>query len=131
MATLLEMKGDTVFKIRAYQRAAHTIDQLSFQLEQAVRDETDLKKIPGIGKAINEKIKEYLETGHISAYDKLLTELPEGVLTLMGIPGIGPKTAMLLTQELGVSNAEQLEQAIQDGKLAGVPRMGAKTAENI
>jgi len=90
-----------------------------------------LKKIPGIGKAINEKIKEYLETGHISAYDKLLTELPEGVLTLMGIPGIGPKTAMLLTQELGVSNAEQLEQAIQDGKLAGVPRMGAKTAENI
>ena len=55
MATLLEMKGDTVFKIRAYQRAARTISHLSFSLEQAVRDEVDLKKIPGIGKAISEK----------------------------------------------------------------------------
>ena len=126
MATLLEMKGDTVFKIRAYQRAARTIDQLSFPLEQAVQDRADLKKIPGIGKAISEKIQELLQTGQVAAYDKLLEELPDGVLNLMDIPGIGPKTAMLLSQELGVGTVEELEDAIQAGKLASLPRMGQK-----
>ena len=63
MGTLLEMKGDTVFKIRAYQRAARTIEQLSFPLEQAVQDGMDLKKIPGVGRAICDKIKELVETG--------------------------------------------------------------------
>ena len=131
MATLLEMKGDTVFKIRAYQRAARTIDQLSFPLEQAVRDQADLKKIPGIGKAISEKIQELLQTGQVAAYEKLLAELPEGVLNLMDIPGIGPKTAMLLSQELKVVTVAELEQAIQAGRLAALPRMGQKTADNI
>ena len=131
MATLLEMKGDTVFKIRAYQRAARTIGQLSFALEQAVQEQADLKKIPGIGKAISEKIQELLQTGQVSAYEKLLEELPQGVLNLMDIPSIGPKTAMLLSQELGVGTVEELEQAIEAGKLAALPRMGEKTAENI
>ena len=131
MATLLEMKGDTVFKIRAYQRAARTISQLSFPLEQGVREEVDLKKIPGIGKAINDKIREYLKSGRVSAYDKLLAELPDGVLTLLTIPGIGPKTAMLISQELGVSTIEGVEKAIHEGQLASLPRLGGKTAENI
>ena len=131
MATLLEMKGDTVFKIRAYQRAARTIGHLSFPLEQAVRDEVDLKKIPGIGKAISEKTQEYLDTGRIRAYDELVGELPDGVLTLMTIPGIGPKSAMLITQELGVSTIEGIEKAIHDGSLAALPRMGRRTAQNI
>ncbi len=131
MATLLEMKGDTVFKIRAYQRAARTISQLSFPLEQAVRDEVDLKKIPGIGKAISEKTQEYLNTGRVDAYERLLAELPDGVLTLMTIPGIGSKTAMLITQELGVSTIEGIEKAIHEGKVAALPRMGQRTADNI
>ena len=131
MATLLEMKGDTVFKIRAYQRAARTISHLSFSLEQAIRDEMDLKKIPGIGKAISEKTQEYLETGRVAAYDQLVGELPDGVLTLMTIPGIGSKTAMLITQELGVSTVEGIEKAIHDGALAALPRMGQRTADNI
>ena len=131
MATLLEMKGDTVFKIRAYQRAARTISQLSFPLEQAVRDEVDLKKIPGIGKAISDKTQEYLNTGRVDAYERLLAELPDGVLTLMTIPGIGSKTAMLITQELGVSTIEGIEKAIREGKVAALPRMGQRTADNI
>ena len=131
MATLLEMKGDTVFKIRAYQRAARTISQLSFPLEQAVRDEVDLKKIPGIGKAISDKTQEYLNTGRVDAYERLLAELPDGVLTLMTIPGIGSKTAMLITQELGVSTIEGIEKAIHEGKVSALPRMGQRTAENI
>ncbi len=131
MATLLEMKGDTVFKIRAYQRAARTISHLSFSLEQAVKDQVDLKKVPGIGKAISEKTQEYLETGRVAAYDQLLGELPDGVLTLMTIPGIGSRTAMLITRELGVSTIEGIEKAIHDGTLAALPRMGQRTADNI
>ncbi len=131
MATLLEMKGDTVFKIRAYQRAARTINQLSFPLEQAVRDAVDLKKIPGIGKAISEKTQEYLLTGRVDAYERLLAELPDGILTLMTIPGIGSKSAMLIAQELGVSTIEGIEKAIHEGKVAGLPRMGQRTADNI
>ena len=131
MAALLEMKGDTVFKIRAYQRAARTISHLSFSLEQAAQEGVDLKKIPGIGKAISDKTREYLETGRVAAYEQLLAELPDGVLTLMTIPGIGSKTAMLITQELGVSTIEGIEKAIADGRLAALPRMGQRTADNI
>jgi DNA polymerase (family X) len=131
MATLLEMKGDTVFKIRAYQRAARTISQLSFPLEQAVHDQVDLKQFPGIGKAISEKVQELVQTGRVAAYDKLLAEFPYGTLTLMTIPGIGPKTAALITRELGVSTIEGVEKAIEEGKVAALPRVGKKTAENI
>ncbi len=131
MATLLEMKGDTVFKIRAYQRAARTIGHLSFSLEQSVDEGVDLKKIPGIGKAISDKTLEYLETGRVRAYDELVGELPDGVLTLMTIPGIGPKSAMLIAQELGISTIEGIEKAVRDGSLAALPRMGQRTADNI
>ena len=131
MATLLEMQGDSIFKIRAYQRAARTIGELSFSLEQGVKDQVDLKKIPGIGKAINDKIQEYCQVGRIAAYDRLVGELPDGVLTMMTIPGIGPKTAMLITRELGVSTIEGVEKEIQAGKLAALPGLGPKTAETI
>ena len=131
MATLLEMKGDSVFKIRAYQRAARTIGELSFSLEQGVKDQVDFKKIPGIGKAISDKIQEYCQSGGIVAYDRLVGELPDGVLTMMSIPGIGPKTAMLIARELGVSTIEGVEKEIHAGKLAALPGLGAKTAETI
>ncbi len=131
LSTLLEMKRDSVFKVRAYQRAAQTIGQLSFPLAQAVEDGADLRKIPGIGRAISDKILELLQTGRVATYDRLVEELPDGVLTLMDIPGIGPKTAMLITQELGVSTIEGVEQAAGDGRMAALPRMGEKAAENI
>lgn len=131
MGTLLEMKGDTVFKTRAYQRAARAIGQLSFPLEKAVQDGMDLKKIPGIGRAISDKIKELLQTGQVSSYQRLLSELPDGVLTLMDIPGIGPKTAMLIAKDLGVSTIEGVEQAARDGRMAALPKMGGKAAQNI
>ena len=131
MAVLLEMQGDSIFKIRAYQRAARTIEHLPFSLETAVRQGGDLKKVPGIGKAISDKIRELLETGHVSTYDKLVASSPPGVLDLMDIPGIGPKTAMLLAQELGVSTVDQVEQAVLDGSVATLPRMGKKAADSL
>ena len=131
IGALLEMKGDTVFKIRAYQRAARTIEQLSSPLAQSVENGEDLTKIPGIGKAISGKIAEFIETGQVAAYQKLLDELPPGVLKLKDIPGIGPKTAMAISQELGINTVEGVAEAAADGRLAMLPRMGERAAENI
>ncbi len=131
MGSLLEMKGDTIFKIRAYQRAARTIEQLSSPLSQALENGEDLTKIPGVGKAISEKIAEFIGHGQVSAYEKLLEELPPGVLDLKDIPGIGPKTAMAIGQELGISTVEGVAEAAADGRLAGLPRMGQKAADSI
>ena len=131
MGALLEMKGDTIFKIRAYQRAARTIEQLSSPLAQAVANGEDLTKIPGVGKAISEKIAEFIQTGQVAAHKKLLNDLPPGVLELKKIPGIGPKTAMAIGQELGISTVEGVAEAAGDGRLAALPRMGIRAAENV
>lgn len=131
MASLLEMKGDVIFKIRAYQRAARTISQLPQSLELAVRQEQELKKIPGIGDTISKKIYEYVTTGHVAAYERLKADLPDGVLTLMNVPGIGPKTAMLIAKETGASTVEGVEKAIHQGRLQELPGLGERAAENI
>ena len=131
MGSLLEMKGDTVFKIRAYQRAARTIGQLSSPLATAVENGEDLTKIPGVGKAISEKIAEYISTGQVSAYERLVEELPSGVLDLKEIPGVGPKMAMAISQQLGISTVDGVAEAAADGRLATLPRMGKRAAEGI
>ena len=131
LGAMLEMQGDSVFKIRAYQRAARAIHELSFPLAQAVSEGQKLTGIPGIGKAISEKIQELVTTGQIQTYERVKAELPEGALDLLAIPGIGPKTAMLIGTELGISTVEGVEQAAQDGRLAKLPRMGKKAADGI
>ena len=131
MGTLLEMKGDGVFKIRAYQRAARTIEQLASPLATAVANGEDLTKIPGVGKAISEKIAEFISTGQVSAYERLVEELPPGVLDLKEIPGVGPKMAMAISQQLGISTVDGVAEAAADGRLATLPRMGKRAAEGI
>ncbi len=131
MAAMLEIKGDSVFKIRAYQRAADTVDQLSWSLAAAAANGEDLRKIPGVGKAISEKIHEYIATGRVAAYDHLAAELPANVLDLLDVPGMGPKTVKAAIEELGIASVAELEQAALDGRLAQLPRMGKKSSENI
>ena len=131
MAAMLEIKGDSVFKIRAYQRAANTIEQLSWSLAAAAAAGDDLRKIPGVGKAISEKVQEYVATGHVAAYDRLAEELPPNVLDLLEVPGMGPKTVKAAVAELGIGSVAELEQAALDGRLAQLPRMGKKSADNI
>ncbi len=131
LAALLEMKGDTIFKIRAYRRAARTIEQLPMSLEQAVLDGMDLKSIPGIGDAISKKIQELVTTGKVATYERVKGELPDGALSLMNVPGIGPKTAMLIARESGAGTIEEVEKAILDGRLSSLPGLGEKTAQNI
>ena len=130
IADFLDLKGENIFKIRAYQKAARSIEQSSVELEQLV-NENRLKEVPGIGEAIAKKITELVSTGKLEYFEKLKAEFPPGISTLLEIPGIGPKTAMLLSNELSINTIEALEKAILEGKVAQLPRMGEKTADNI
>lgn len=131
IAGLLEIKGEKVFTIRAYQRAARTIERLPTDLDHMVRNEIDLQTIPGIGKAISEKISEYVGTGKLEYFEKLKAEFPDGILDLMQVPGLGPKTVKRLWDEIEVTNVDLLEAALEDGRVASLPRMGKKTADNL
>jgi len=130
IADLLELKGENPFKIRAYQKAVRSIEHLPVEVEQLVA-EGKLREVPGVGEAITRKITELVTTGKLDYYEKLKAEFPEGISTLLDIPGIGPKTAMLLSSELDIKSIDELEAAIVGGGVARLYRMGDKTAENI
>ena len=130
IADLLELKGDTGFRIRSYQRAARAIEHWPAPVERLAR-EGDLTVIPGVGKAIAKKAQELLSTGRLAYYERLAAEFPPGIEDLLAVPGIGPKTALAVAQELGVSSPDDLEAAALDGRLAALPRFGEKAAENV
>jgi DNA polymerase (family 10) len=131
IADLLELKGENPFKIRAYQRAARTIEHLPKEIEIMLEEGEDLKDIPGVGDAIAKKTTEMVNTGKLGYYEELKAEFPPGITGLLEIPGIGPKTANRLSTELGIKSVDELEQAIKEGRLSQIPRLGDKTAENI
>jgi len=131
IADLLEIKGENVFKIRAYQRAAQAIEHLPREIEQFLKEGGNLRDIPGVGEAIAKKTTELVTTGRLGYYEELKAEFPPGISTLLDIRGIGPKTALRLVTELGISSVEDLETAILSGRVAALPRMGDKLAQNI
>jgi DNA polymerase (family 10) len=129
IAELLELKGENVFRIRAYRRAAQNMDGLSRDVSTLSQEE--LEAIPGIGKDLAAKIHEYLEMGKIARHEELKKDIPEGVLDLLRIPGLGPKKAKLFYDQLKIKSVDELEAAIRDGRLAGLPGIQKKTEENI
>jgi DNA polymerase (family 10) len=130
IADYLEVKGENPFRVRAYRRAAQAIEGLADEVAAlAARD--DLQEVPGIGKDLAAKIKEYLATGAIQYLDELRAEIPAGVIEMLGIHGVGPKTAKLLYEQVGVDSVEKLESLAREHKLAGLPGIKAKTEENI
>ena len=131
LADLLEMKGENQFKIRAYREAARTIKHLPWEVERMVGEGQNLEEIPGVGEAIARKITEIVNTGHLGIHDELRKEFPAGILELLAVPGIGPRTAMRLHREAGVTGVDELERAIQDGRVARMPRMGEKAAQKM
>ncbi|MFC2019663.1 DNA polymerase/3'-5' exonuclease PolX [Chloroflexota bacterium] len=130
IADLLELKGENPFKIRAYQRAARSISHLPLEVKR-LAEENRLREIPGVGEAITGKITELIATGRLEYYEKLKAEFPAGISTLFEVPGIGPKTARLLSQEMGISSIDELEKAILNGQVASLPRLGKKSAAII
>jgi len=131
MAALLEIKGESVYTVRAYRRIARTVTQLSCELDQMVREGHDVREIPGVGEAIAGKIKEMLSTGKLEYYERLRSQFPAGFPDLVRIPGLGSKTATRLWKELGVTTVSGLERAIIDGRTATLPRMGKRSADKI
>ena len=130
IADYLEVKGENPFRVRAYRRAAQAIEGLAEDIAAlAARD--GLQELPGIGKDLAAKIWEYLSTGAIQYLDGLRAEIPAGVIEMLGIHGVGPRTAKLLYDQVGVDSVEKLEALAQAHKLAGLPGIQAKTEENI
>lgn len=130
IADFLEVKDENPFRIRAYRRAAQAVEGLADDIA-AMAERGALLEVPGIGKDLAAKIQEYLATGEIEYLAGLRREIPVGVIELMGIHGVGPKTAKLLYQQVGVDSVEKLEELAKAHKLGGLPGIKAKTEENI
>ncbi|MCX5697539.1 MAG: DNA polymerase/3'-5' exonuclease PolX [Candidatus Omnitrophica bacterium] len=130
IAQILEIKGENVFKIRAYERAAQNIEGLTEGLKNIAK-EGRLTEISGIGKDLSNKINEFIKTGRIQAYEDLKKSIPGGLLELLNIPSVGPKTVKLLYEQLKIKNILDLEKAIAGGKLKGIFGIKEKTIENI
>jgi DNA polymerase (family 10) len=131
IADLLELKGENAFKIRAYQKAARAIEHYPREIKVMLDQGEDVQNIPGVGEAIAKKTAELVTTGKLGYYENLKAEFPEGITNLLSIPGIGPKTANKLSGELGITTVDELEQAINDGRMARLFRLGDKTASNV
>jgi DNA polymerase (family 10) len=130
IATLLELKGENPFKIRAYTNAARSIETFGGNLGD-LKDEETLEKIPGIGKAIAAKIKELVETGSLRFFEDLRSEFPAEILELFTLPGLGAKKIKALHEQLGVSSIAQLQAACESGRVAELPGFGKTTQEKL
>ncbi len=130
ISELLEIKGENIFKVRAYAKAARAVEGMIEDIEE-VASRKKLTEIPGVGESIAEKIEEYLKTGTIGQYKELLMQVPVELHELLKIPGVGPKTAQLLHKKLGVKNVDDLEKAAKQHRIRRLEGFGAKKEENI
>jgi DNA polymerase (family X) len=130
IATLLELKGENPFKIRAYVNAARSLETWGGNMADLANEEV-LEKIPGIGKAIAAKIKELVETGSLKFFDELRAEFPADILELFSLPGLGAKKIKALHEKLQVSSIAQLHEACVAGRVAELPGFGKTTQEKL
>ena len=132
MADLLEFQNANPFRVRAYRNAARVIRDFPERLVDLIHDpRRKLTDIEGIGNDLAEKIQTLVKTGSIPQLQQLLQEIPETVLALLRIPGLGPKKAAVLHRELGIQNLEQLQVACQEGRVRELKGFGAKTEQTI
>lgn len=130
VADLLDLKGDLFFKTRAYRLAAQTIEALEEDIE-LVANQGRLQMIPGIGEALAQKITEIVKTGKLEYLERLKKEVPEGLIDLLGIPGLGPKKVAALYKNLGITTIQDLQVAANKGKLRELDGFGEITERNI
>jgi len=130
ISTLLDLKGESHFKVQAYVSAARVVSSIGSNLKDLV-ETGRLRDIDGIGESIANKIIEYMNTGRCEFHDQLVKETPPGLLEMLKIPGIGPKKVKRLRDELGLSTIEALGHACQADKLIKLKGFGKKTQEKI
>jgi DNA polymerase (family 10) len=128
---LLEISGGDSFRIRSYRRAAEAAEQSTVDLAAVAADTAKLLEIPGIGKGMAANIQAAVATGSIPLRDELLARYSAGILDLLKLPGMGPKTVALLWDAAQISGIDQLAEAIDAGRLEGLPRMGVKQIEKL
>ena len=130
IADLLELKGGEPFKPRAYRNAAHTIAEMREGIEDVYK-QGKLHEVPGVGDAIAKKVAEIIDTGELVYLMDLRSEFPPGLIQLMAVPEIGPKTTMLLYKQLKISNLDELKVAVEQHRIRRLKGFGQKTEENI
>jgi DNA polymerase (family 10) len=130
IAQILEIKGGNPFRIRAYNKAAQNIEGLTQDVEELLK-EGKLEDIPGIGPDLAAKIKEIVQTGRLKFYQELKKSVPDSLVQLLSLPGVGPKTAKLLYEKLRIKDIDSLKKAVEAGKLRGLVGIKEKTEKNI
>jgi len=130
IALMLELKGENTFKIRAYQNGARSIETLETSLLKLV-EKNELKKVPGIGQAISEKVTELIETGEMTYYKELKEAFPESIFDLFKVPGLGPKKVKVLYEELEIETLGELEYACVENRLMDLKGFGKTTQDKI
>jgi DNA polymerase (family X) len=130
IADLLEIRGEVIYKILAYRKAADSLLNLGRDVNEAWRS-GELLSIPGVGKAIAEKIDELLSTGRMEFYEKLKAEVPVTLTELLKVPDLGPKKVTMLWKKAGITTLAELEAAARAGRLRTLPGMGEKTEVRI
>ena len=130
IAQILEIKGENHFRIRAYERGAQNIESLSEDIEVFIKEDR-VTTIPGIGKDLEQKIKEMVSEGRLQYLEDLKKDIPKGLLDILAIPGVGPKTAKLLYEKLDIRDVVMLERMAHAGRIRELPGMKQKTEENI
>ena len=130
IGTMMEIKGENPFKIRAYSAGARTLQTMEEDLGEVIEGGR-LGDIPGIGKALTEKIETLYATGELEFYDKLVASVPSGLMDLLDIPGLGGKKIKVLHEQLNVDSIESLTEVCQAGKVAELKGFGEKTQEKI
>lgn len=128
MAALLEVKGEVGYKVRAYEKAAQSIERGDFPLESLARSNS-LEDIPGVGRNLAPKIRQIVLEGKSDFLERLVGEIPVGLLDLLNVPGIGPKTARRLFDTLGVENLDDLQVALDTHRVRELPGLGKKSEE--
>jgi DNA polymerase (family X) len=130
LGILYELDGADRFRVQAYREAARTVAESPVSIEQ-LADEGRLTELPAIGKTLAEKIETLIETGSIPSADKLKAKFPATLVEVTRVPGLGAKTAKRIYDELGVENLTQLKEAAEQGRIAALRGLGARTEENI
>jgi len=133
LADLMELGEDNPFKIRAYRAAADTIEDTTTPLAEMVEagGVSRLRELPGVGEAISKKIVELLETGTFKAYEEIKAEIPESVLDLLKVEGVGLKTLQIFYSQFQITNLEDFAKFVAGGGLGSVPRLGERAQERI
>src|SRR5919205_4016180 len=128
IANSLEIKGEDRFRVQAYRRVGDAILELPEPLT-AYRERNELETIPGVGKTIADKIRELLDTGQLKFYERLKEQVPTGLLELLRMPNVGPRTVGRLYRELGIDSLESLKIAAEKGRLGELKGFGSKSVE--